>query len=359
MPRNYPRIITEESPKISRFLDFRCGYVNDIFANFVLRANSYVMKRLFLLLTATSWLFAACSPLFYQQIATLSSENVELKSDGTFAYEDAMVTIEYDFWSEEGKFSFLVTNNTDDNLYLNLGESYFVNNGYAHDYYQARTYVYTSRTATASSTSASAAVSGSASVGANKNFASVYGGIVNVGAALSASKGYGASKTYARASESGVSVEFAEQALVCIPAHSSKSFEEFSVASSVFRECGFVRDPSKKETSVREFTDLTSPRVFENRLVFQLGDITLPITNVFYVSEYQNIAYDNATEYVKVENCDGTKRDVKVHTMSANNKFYITYDKTDLWSTEGTANDRTKTSVVKRGGSKFDDGIYR
>jgi hypothetical protein len=48
---------------------------------------------------------------------------VEVKEDGTFAYQDAMVTIEYDFWSEAGKFNFIVTNNTDENLYLNLGES--------------------------------------------------------------------------------------------------------------------------------------------------------------------------------------------------------------------------------------------
>lgn len=333
--------------------------IDCIFINFVASANSYIMKRSILLLLATSWLLAACSPVIFQQIATLSSENVELKNDGSFAYEDAMVTIEYDFWSESGKFYFLVTNNTDDNLYLNLGESYFVNNGYAHDYYQARTYVYTSRSTAASSSTASASVAGHASVGASVTGAGLYGGIVNVGAALGASKGYGASNSVALASEKGVSVEFVEQSLVCIPAHSSKAFEEFSVASSVFRECGFVRDPAKKETSVREYTGSTSPRVIENRLVFQLGEIKLPVTNVFYVSEYQNVAYENATEWVKVENCDGTKRDVKVHKMSANNKFYITYDKADMWTPSGNATDRKGTFFVKSGKGSFQDGIYR
>ncbi|MDD6365054.1 MAG: hypothetical protein PUA47_06885 [Bacteroidales bacterium] len=317
------------------------------------------MKRLILLFAATSWLFMACSPVLFQQIATLSSENVELKNDGSFVYEDAMVTIEYDFWEESGTVYFVVTNNTDDNLYLNLAESYYVNNGYAYDYYQARTYVYTSRSSAASTSAASAAVAGHASVGASTEVAGLFGGVYNVGIGVGASKGHRVSNSVAVASEKGVSVEYAEQPLVCIPAHSSKAFEEFSVSSSTFRECGFVRDPSKKETAVREYTGSTSPRVIENRLVFKLGDVSLPVTNVFYVSEYENIAYDNATEYVRVVNCDGTKRDVKVHKMAANNKFYITYDKSDLQSTEGNLNDRKSTSVIKSSKGKYEDYFYR
>ena len=58
-------------------------------------------------------LCSACSPLFYQQIATLSSENVNLKDNGAYVYEDGIMTIEYDFWSESGKFTFVITNNSD------------------------------------------------------------------------------------------------------------------------------------------------------------------------------------------------------------------------------------------------------
>ena len=57
-------------------------------------------------------------------------------------------------------------------------------------------------------------------------------------------------------SQNGYSVEYAEKDVVCIPAHSYKTFTEFSIATSVFRECGFVRDPSKKETAVREYPEL-------------------------------------------------------------------------------------------------------
>lgn len=316
------------------------------------------MKKLFLPLAVATIMCSACSPLFYQQIATLSSENVNLKDDGSYAYEDGVMTIEYDFWAESGQFKFIVTNNSDDNIYLNLAESYFVDNGYAHDYYQARTYVYTSRTMASSGSTASAAVAGTAAVSAGVAGQGIYGGVVGASATLAASKGYGASKSYSVASEKVASVEFAEKAIVCIPAHSYKVFEEFSVATSVFRECGFVRDPSKKENAVREYNGYTSPKVIENRLVFNMGDVTIPVTNIFYVCQYQNISTDDATEYVKVERCDGYKKDVKVHKLSANNKFYITYSKNDLLAPDGSANDRKGRAWSLSSGKKFSDGLY-
>ena len=315
------------------------------------------MKRLIFSLTA-ALLCSACSPLLYQQIATLSSDNVSLKDNGSYAYEDGVMTIEYDFWAESGKFNFIISNNSDDDIYLNLAESYFVNNGFAQDYYQARTYVYTSRSVASSGSTASAAVAGNASVSAGVAGQGLYGGVVGVAASVGATKGYGASKTYSVASEKGTSVEFAEKAIVCIPAHSYKVFEEFCVSSSVFRECGFVRDPSKKEEAVREYDGYSSTRVIENRLVFNIGELTIPVTNIFYVSQYQNISEDDATEWIKVDRCDGYKRDVKVHKLSANNKFYISYSKNDLYTPSGSANDRKGQSFGKSSAGKFNDGLY-
>lgn len=279
------------------------------------------MKKYLLSLIAFSLLCTACSPTFYQQIATLSSENVSLKQDGSFVYKDDIITIEYDFWAEYGQFGFLIANNSDEDIYLNLAESYFVNNGYAQDYYQARTYVYTSRDLTSLGSTYSATVTGHASVSATGTTQSFYGGVG--GASLATSK-----------THTVTSVEFEEKAIVCIPAHSFKIFEEFNVATSVFRECGFARDPSKNENAVREYNYYTSPQVIENRLVFNIANTSIPITNTFYISQYQNISTNDATEYVEVEKCDGNKKFVKVHRLSGNNKFYITYNKNDLWSAE-------------------------
>ena len=262
------------------------------------------MKHLIVILTAVSLLLSSCSQALFQQIATLSSDNVELKPDGSFAYEDAVVTISYDFWSESGKFTFIVTNNT---------------------------YVY-----------------------AGGSTASSLAAVPVMGFAI------------ASAVVPDKSVEYAEQPIVCIPAHSSKTFEEFNVSTSAFRECGFVRNPSRKEISVREFSISDSPRVIENRLVFQLGDISLPVVNVFYVSKYQNISYGNATKYVNVADCDGTIRSIKVNTMSADNRFYVTYDSNDVtydsndfMSVSGDSDDRLSGSASGSAEGLFYDGVYR
>ena len=94
------------------------------------------------------------------------------------------------------------------------------------------------------------------------------------------------------------------------------------------------------------------------KLETNMGDVTIPVTNIFYVSQYQNISTEDATEYVKVERCDGYKTDVTVHKLSANNKFYITYSKNDLWSPDGNLNDREAQSFGKSSAGKFNDGLY-
>ncbi len=317
------------------------------------------MKKLFLLLTVASWLLTSCSPSVFMQIATLSSDNVNLQKSGSFAYEDTLITIEYDFWSETGKFSFLVTNNSDNDIYLNLVESYFVNNGYAYDYYQARTYTYTSRNLASSKSSSSAYIADHAGL-TTVRYTKNPGGI-NTSGTLATSKGYQASSSYTVAAENGLSIEYKEKTVICIPAHSSKAFEEFNVSTSVFRDCGFIRDPYKEEIAVREFTNLSSPRVIENRLMFEMGNITIPVTNTFYVSHYQNIYYRDATEYVQVENCDGTKTRVLVNKMSAKNKFYITYSGNDLNMPSKSANDRTSNKKMSFGNTNsqgLNDDIY-
>ncbi len=145
----------------------------------------------FLLSLTTLLLFTACSPEIFQQIATLSSENVELKDDRAFAYENELFTIEYYFWSESGKFYFTITNNSDDDLYLNLEKSYFVNNGYAYDYYQNRTFVYTNSKTTISASSV--LPKNNSSIISTFGTPYIYGN----GAALT--------------SDNGISVEYAEQ----------------------------------------------------------------------------------------------------------------------------------------------------
>lgn len=234
--------------------------------------------------------FTSCAPSQYMQIATLKSEQVKLQSNGSFTSERPEFTIKYDFWSTYGDVGFMVTNNSDEDLYLNLEKSYFINNGYAYDYYQNRIIVNSSKSS-----------------------------LTTISGALSST-----SSTY---SANETTVEYIEDKIVCIPAHSSKYFKEFQAAYEVYRECGFQRDPSKKENAIIEFEEDNSPRVFENRLMFTMGGREIPVTHKFYVCELQNISDKNACEEVYVKDCKGNNIPpaVSVNKKASSNKYYIYY----------------------------------
>lgn len=289
------------------------------------------MKNHFILLAATLGLFTACTPTVYEQIATLSSDNVQLDENGTFAYTNTLMTIEYNFWSETGLCDFTITNHSDEDLYLDLTKSYFIKNGFANDYYQARTYVYSDRSMASSKTTTAIA----SSFGKENTTFNHFGSSKLKTGSTTASSGM-----TSFASEKGKTVEYSEKPVICIPAHSKKAINEFNITSALYRECGFVRDPSKDEKSIKTFTSSTSPVLIENRLVFKVGDKEIPVNSNFFVSQYQNIAYKDATQKVEVEKCSGRKTKIRVHNLSAKNKFYITYDKNDMWSSEGLENDR-------------------
>ena len=301
-----------------------------------MKTKSFVPKILALAIAVN--IVSACSPQIYQQITTLNSEQVTLKDNGDYVAETPLFTIEYDFWSTNGNVCFTITNNSNVPLYLNLAESFFVNNGYAYDYYKARTYVYSHKSTVGYGTTGSTSIAGSVMAGQSASVTGqgllypIASASASVGASLS--KTYGASSSVSMASQNGYSVEYAEKDVVCIPAHSSKSFEEFIVSSDLYRECGFARNPSKKETMVKEYNADNSPRVIENRLTLILDKEVIPVNHVFYVSQIQNIAVEHATKNVERTDCSGVRLypDLQINILGGANKYYINY--TDSYNTD-------------------------
>lgn len=265
-------------------LIFRTFAPNDIFMK-LSTASLFVLAMVYL---------TSCSSEVYQQIATLDSKQVMLKEDGSFIADHGLFTIQYDFWAPSGQVAFWVTNQTDTNLYLDLSESFVVKNGRAYDYYQGRTWVYSGRLSTSAQTS------------------------VNV------------SESVSRISmENGHSVEYTEQPVLCIPAHSSKYIDEFSVSSRPYVECGFPSDPSSKEKVIRVYDSNSSPIVIENRLAFFTGSNEVPVNHVFYVKSLQNISEDDVLKTFRYrENCAGKviPVPVTVHKLAGANKYYIRYE---------------------------------
>lgn len=285
----------------------------------------------------------SCASSSYMQISTLKSEQVKLHSDGSFKSEHSDFTVEYNFWSRSGNLGFLITNNSDKDLYLNLEKSYFINNGYAYDYYQNRTFIYSYKSSIISSlTSSRSSITGT--LNSNNTYNQhTSGNYSNYAASInsnsygsyssnSRSSGYSLSSNYSSYSENGTTVEYLEDKIVCIPAHSSKYFEEFEISSTIYRECGFPRNPSKKEEVVLEFVENDSPRVFENRLMFILDDNEIPVNHKFYVCEIQNVLEDEIYEEHFKKDCNGNEiiPPVLVNKKASSDKYYLRYKYTKV-----------------------------
>ena len=290
------------------------------------------MKKSIIFLT----IFAICSfitscSVQYMQIATLKSDQVTMQSDGSFTSQHSEFTLKYDFWSYPGEVVFVVSNNSDKDLYLNLEKSFFINNGFAYDYYQNRTFIHSNRSSISTTNSSStdaikeAGISGQTPYGLDGN--------------VSLAQSYNKASSYSTHSEIGKTIEYKENKVVCIPSHSSKTFNEFNLYFDLYRECGFPRDPSKEDIITLEFTEDNSPKVFENRLMFIVDDKEIPINHKFYVCELENIRKDKAGELILLKDCKGCDiyPQIYVNRKASPDKFYLYY-----YGVYSNNNDRTE-----------------
>lgn len=252
------------------------------------------MKKLFLLIAFVAF-FASCSS--YYQIATVSSDSVTMHNNGEFSYTDNAIKVVYSFWSENGYVSFTVTNNTDKDIVLDMSQSFFINNGFAYDYYLNRVDIYTEGS-TISKRKMAASASSAAAEGA-----------------VSSSKSH--------------SVECPEADNVVIPAHSSKVFGEYSISSSVYRTCGLARDPRNNNRAAVNFTLKNSPYVVENRLMFVIDGQNYPVEHTFFVSEIANYSEASVLEHVdNVDSCGNRSNSqslVRFNKYASSNRYYHQY----------------------------------
>lgn len=286
------------------------------------------MKRLIFLLLAVP-LLTSCAQYYYQ-IATISSDQLELEGNGIYSYATPEYVIQYDFWDNSGVVRFSFENKTDSDIYIDLSRSFLVVNGIAQDYYQNRTW--TNRT-TIASTSSSGYSFGNAKSSSNSissrfnNYVSYQPKLTStIGFANTNVLGINQSYTVTSSNTSGIAVE--EKEGVWVPAHTSKIFNEFSIMSYPYRECGFDRFPSDDKSKM-DFTVASSPVVFENRLYIKKDGVEIPIKNTFYISNLNNLSEKNATYKDFEKNCNGKDREengIKTYMKDASpNKFYVKY----------------------------------
>lgn len=283
-----------------------------------------MLKRILLPLLALMAL-TSCSKTFYQ-IATVGSHQLRVQDDGKYRYDEDALTIDYDFWSKYGKVGFVITNKTDEDLYIDLSRSFLVVNGMTFDYFQNRTYksehssTYVSSSSYGgSNTFAYASGWTSGSGGSYGNFS--YGS----GSGRSMTNTSLRSSTSSSTSKSGIEIK--EKEGVWIPANSSRYFCEFSLLEAPYRKCGFARNPSRRESATLSFSENDSPYTFENRIMVVANGKERIVANSFYIKNFTNIPESEALEEETPRDCSGNKIGDKYffNKYQANFRFYINY----------------------------------
>lgn len=256
-----------------------------------------------LIIVFISVLLTSCvSTAFIQVYKATPAENVVL-TDNQLVYEDQNCRVSYNLWDEGGNIGFQFYNKSDENIYLNLEESFFVLNGIAYNYFKNR--VYTNSTNTGTS------VVNLSQQQANKKSPPTPVNVI---------------------SNSGYSVAYSEEKIVCIPPHATKIISEYTINRALFRDCDLLKYPTKRKIKAKTFTKEESPFVFSNRIAYTVGQSKnlIRFVNEFYVTEITNYPEGELLEIRNATFCDEKSDNmITIINNSSADKFYLRYTKVD------------------------------
>ena len=108
----------------------------------------------------------------------------------------------------------------------------------------------------------------------------------------------------------------------------AKIITEYSINSSLIRDCDLLRYPSGKQIKSRIYTKSNSPLVFSNRITYIPANSMIPekIENEFYVSEITNITEKQMIGTRKEVFCGEESSEVVTYFKNVTpDRFYIKY----------------------------------
>lgn len=249
------------------------------------------MKRAFLQIICVA-IFISCVPINYYQVYSVAPiEKVE-RTETALKFEDENCIVSYNLWAEGGDVGFLFYNKTNESIYLNMKECFFVLNGVANDYYLNRIY----ENSSSSSESLTSFSSSPKELLLNR--------------------------------QTGFKISYIENEIICIPSKSSKIITEYQINNTLFRDCELLKFPSNKNISSLFFTEQSSPFVFGNRLSYSLGEtkVRVYMENNFYISEIVNYPENSIVESKYDEFCGEKNLTlIKVFKKVSPDKFFIMY----------------------------------
>ncbi|MBU2651398.1 MAG: hypothetical protein KKA81_10730 [Bacteroidetes bacterium] len=274
-----------------------------------MKIKNYVLTTLSILV------LSSCSTTNYYQVYKAKSvENYPIQDDH-IVFENDHCRVFYDFWGENGDFSFRVYNKTDEDLYIEMGKSFCVNNGIAYDYYKERVVTYSR----SSGVSSAASASGAKSVSGINYYDLLQTNIISLSAST------------AILTNAGYSVSYGEEKVICIPSGTSKVITEYNINTTLIRSCDLLRFPRKNFESLT-YSPENSPIIFSNRIVYKIGsmDESFDFENEFYVSEITNYPETQVIMRRYKEYC-GQKSiyTAMFYVNPSPDKFFIKYTKSN------------------------------
>ena len=255
----------------------------------------------------------SCSKTFYQ-VYEVSSDNM-IQGNNSLVYENEDCQVMYNLWSEDGYVSFIFMNKTDRDIFINMGQTFFIVNNNAYDYYVEAT------------TSIQQSVQAAATAYDGSRIDLRYDG------PWSASLySYGQLDKFKKKVSIGKNISVKEQEIVCIPAKSYKKFCKCSISPSCYQVCIKNIDYPKTSAKVKSFTLETTPLRMYNRIAYGFTKNAVAdkhIENDFWLSSITNYS-EKAIIEKKKEKTDcysDFMRNVYRFKIGGPDKFYIKYNR--------------------------------
>ena len=218
-----------------------------------------------LILACVTLLMTSCSVKTYYQVVDVKSTNLE-KESNNYVYNDGVCKIVYNFWSNGGDAGFSIVNLSEDVIYVDLGNTFYIENGMAKDY---------------SNTKMVAEL--------NSDVASV------------------------------------EKTAVAIPPHALKRISEYKVMEDIIQNCSVRLKVKKNQLEGTTFKESESPIIFKNYITYRKegNEAAKVISNDFYISGFTNYL---SKDILKTRRAGCKKGVIKtVFDKYAPDRFYVKY----------------------------------
>jgi hypothetical protein len=272
-----------------------------------------------ILLFFAPFVLSSCAIKNFYQVYQVQTTPDIVSQQSQLVYEDENCIVSYNLWGNGGNIGFQFYNKTDKDILLNLGESFFILNGVAFDYYKNRVFTQSASSGASNSRSNSAtrAIMG-------VNYSNLLQTNVNQTTVNSTS-----------VTSSGYSVAYSESKILCIPSKTARKVSEYDINNALYRDCDLLKYPSANQIKSKSFSKSDSPLVFSNLIAYAVGDSSnfKRFENEFFVSEITNFSESAMMKSGYAVFC-GQKSisTLKSFKNISPDKFYIKYVKgADTW----------------------------